>query len=284
MRVSNLWKDYECMDVGDGFKIERFGNYILKRPENSINDTLQITDIKLDGYHSGDMWQHTSLPDTWTMEYQDMKFMLKLHEFKHIGIFPEQASNWDFIRKMGKQHKPKRILNLFGYTGAATIAAAMEDVDEVVHIDALKSAIERTRLNISLNSLDHKLIRTIQEDVMKFLVREKKRGRTYHAIIMDPPTFGRGPKGSMWKIEDDLEPLIDACLDILDKDASYIILNTYSPKLSANDVEMILKKRLKQHNIKGFVDSQDIALPITQKPYTLKQGKTTRWSAHENTL
>ncbi len=284
MRISNEWKDYECLDVAQGYKIERFGSFILKRPESTAHDTPNLLDIHLDGYHSGNEWIYNHLPHTWNLHYKDMKFMLRLHEYKHIGIFPEQATNWDFIRKMGKIHKPKRVLNLFGYTGAATIAAAMEDVEEVVHIDALKSAIERTRANITLNNLDHKVIRTIQEDVMKFLRREKKRNRTYHAIIMDPPTFGRGPQGTLWKIEEHLEPLIDACLDLLDKDASYLIINTYSPKLSAQDVESILKRKLKQHHIKGYVDSQEIALPITGKPYNLVQGKTTRWCAFDNTL
>ena len=285
MRLSKQWNDYECLDIGDGYKVERFGPYILKRPEPSAKGHLTIKNIDFNGVHTGKEWKTHNLPESWILEYKDMKFNLRLHEFKHLGIFPEQATNWDFIREVSKKHnEPLRILNLFGYTGGATIAAAMGNIEEIVHIDALKSAIDRTRENIDLNNLQDKKIRTIQEDVMKFLFREKKRGRTYHGIIMDPPSFGRGPRGDVWKIEEHLEPLIDACLDILDEEAVYIILNTYTTKLSAKWVGDLFSSKLKDRNIKGFIDSQDIGVPVTHKKYPLKLGKTTRWCRYENTL
>lgn len=285
MRVANKWKEYECLDAGEGYKIERFGEYYLKRPEPTMTHRLKTKGIDFNAEYNNNEWIITDLPNAWILNYENMKLNLQLHEFKHLGVFPEQAVNWDFIIEAGKRHhEPIRVLNLFGYTGAATVAAALGNVEEVVHIDALKSAIKKTQENILLNNLSDKKIRTITEDVMKFLIREKKRGRTYHAIIMDPPSFGRGPKGTAWKIEEQLESLINACLDILDKDAIYLMLNTYTTNLSKDEVLKVLKKQFNDRNIThGTFDSQDIGVPITSGG-VLTSGKTTRWCIYEDLL
>ncbi|AMC92641.1 SAM-dependent methyltransferase [Erysipelothrix larvae] len=283
MRLAKDWIEYECIDCGDGMKIERFGPYILKRKEPSWTQPLTNTPFEFNGIHTQHGWETHNLPDTWTIHYKDMAMELKPTEFKHLGIFPEQAVNWDFIRaSIQRANKPLRILNLFGYTGGATIACAMENVEEVVHIDALKSAISRTQENIKLNTLEDKKIRTIVDDVMKFLAREKRRGRTYHGVILDPPSFGRGPNKEIWEIKKDLEPLLNAVNDILDKDVEFIVLNTYSSHITKREVHAIASRIFKP--LKGILDTQHIGVPITLKDKPLILGQTTRWTKHENLL
>ena len=286
MLINKNWTEYEIIDIGEGMKIERFGDFIFKRPEPSVHNKLSVKDIKLDAYFKDGQWIQKDLPDEWVIHYKDMKMMLSPSSFKHLGIFPEQAINWDFIRDVSNKHKePIRVLNLFAYTGGATIAAAMGNVEEVVHIDALRSAINRTQTNIKLNGLEDKTIRTMVDDVLKFLRREKRRGNTYHAIIMDPPSFGRGPKGEVWKIEERLEELIDASLDVLSDDALYLILNTYSAHLSHEDVLKTLKSKFKARHIHhGAFDSHKLAMPVTHNNQTLTLGNTTRWCIYEDLL
>lgn len=286
MLIAKNWSEYEALDIGEGYKIERFGDFIFKRPEPTATGPLTLKDIELDGSFENGKWVHKDLPDSWVINYKNMKLNLSPSSFKHLGVFPEQAVNWDFIQDVSKRHdEPLRILNLFAYTGGATIAAAMGNVEEVVHIDALKSAIKRTQENISLNGLEDKTIRTIVEDVLKFLKREKKRGNTYHAIIMDPPSFGRGPKGEIFKIENEIDALLDAACDILDEKAVYFIVNTYSTNLSHQTVKTILQKKFKKHHIHhGAFDSHQIAVPVKVNNQLLKLGSTTRWSLYEDIL
>lgn len=286
MLTANNWKEYECIEIGEGFKIERFGNFIFKRPEPTATGKLKLKNIELDGTFENGSWEFNNLPDSWVLNYKNMKLNLSPSSFKHLGVFPEQAINWDFIMDANrKADKPLRILNLFGYTGAATIAAAMGNVEEVVHIDSLKSANKRTQENIELNGLSDKKIRTMVDDVLKFLEKEKRRGRTYHGIIMDPPSFGRGPKGEIWKIEDQIDHLINSALDVLDKDAVYVILNTYSTKLSHTTVKTILEKKFRSHKIhKGYFDSHKIGVPVTHGDKNLQLGNTTRWCIYEDLL
>lgn len=282
MKISRQWENYACLDIGDGYKIERFGEWILKRPEPTAGGELTMGIAHFDGEFVNGEWRH-HLPESWILEYKDMKFQLKLSEFKHIGIFPEQALNWDLIRSIHNTHdKPMRILNLFGYTGAATVAAAMGNVEEVVHVDALKSANIRTQENIRLNNLEDKVVRTIVDDVMKFLDREIRRGRTYHGIIMDPPSFGRGPKGEKWKIEDQLDSLIEKAVALLDEEAVFMIINTYTSQLTPDNVLSKFKKQFKPGY--GQFDTNVIGLPIKHKDFVLKAGNTTRWCKYPELL
>lgn len=286
MLIAKKWKDYECIDAGEGVKIERFGDYVFKRPEPSAYGELHSSKHKLDAIFDNKQWIQNNAPDEWVIEYKDMKFNLSTSDFKHLGIFPEQSVNWDFIIEAGKRTvEPMRILNLFGYTGAATIAAAQGNVEEIVHVDALRSSITRTQKNIELNELGDVKIRTIVDDVLKFIQREKRRGRTYHAIIMDPPSFGRGPKGEIWKIDDQIDELLEACLDILDKDAVYLILNTYSAHMSEQTILTILRKKFKMKHIRnGRFDTHEIAIEVNDSEDPLSMGKTTRWCIYEDML
>ncbi len=275
MKIAKNWENYECLDIGEGYKIERFGEYILKRPEPTAGGELDLQMTHFDGEFINGQWEH-HLPESWILEYKDMKFELKLSEFKHLGIFPEQALNWDLIRSIHEKHKePMRILNLFGYTGGATVASAWGNVEEVVHVDALKSANMRTQENLKLNNLEDKHVRTLVDDVLKFIEKEKRRGRTYHGIIMDPPSFGRGPKKEVWKIEEQLETLIQGAVELLDEDAVFLILNTYSRNLTPSYVLRTLKTYFNPED--GKFDSSKIGLPIKNKPFPLKAGNTTRW-------
>ncbi|QIK57117.1 SAM-dependent methyltransferase [Erysipelothrix sp. HDW6A] len=286
MRITNDWKDFEVLDAGNEMKVERYASTIVKRPEPTATWNLSTKHIDIDASFDKAWNIHTKDLNT-QIAYKDLKFLIRGTAFKHTGLFPEQAVNWDWMRSVIQKspHDNLRILNLFGYTGGATIACAKEKkVAEVVHIDALKSLNEWTQENVGLNQLKDKTIRTITEDVMKFLAREKRRGRTYHGIIMDPPSFGRGPKGQRWDIVKQLEPLLRLALEILDKDAIFLVLNTYSTNLSAQSVNTTFSKVLKEFNFPRNIDTQAIGLPITYQDKILRCGQTTRWSFDENLL
>lgn len=283
MRIADEWKDFEIVDAGEGVKIERYQTYFLQRPEVLATANLKKT-IDLDAAFLDNAWHfYHELPDMIPVRYKDMQLITRPTQFKHTGIFPEQAVNWDFARKVLRTHdEPVRILNLFGYTGGATLACAMEEcVSEVVHVDALKSLLKWTQDNVILNQLDHKTIRTIQEDVLKFIQREKRRGRTYHGIIMDPPSFGRGPKGERWTLNELLPGLLEACAAIFDKDGLFVIVNTYSASMSGETVLETLKTYFPSH---GGYDSDAIGLPITRQQTVLHCGYTARWCYDENLL
>lgn len=286
MLLAKNWTDYELLDMGDGMKVERFGDYIFKRVEPNAKGHLRYPDIKPNAVFENGKWTIHSLPLEWHLQYQEMTLSLSLSTFKHLGVFPEQASNWDFIRAVDKTHtEPLKILNLFAYTGASTVMCAMGNVDEVVHIDALKSAIKKTQENLKLNHLEDKKVRTIVEDAIKFLQREKKRGNKYHAILMDPPSFGRGPNKEIWKIEDKLETLFDLALDVLSEDAVYFIVNTYSTHLPHSKVEALLKKKFKEKNIyHGSFSSDELGIPLKDSHDILALGNTTRWCIYDHLL
>lgn len=196
MLKNTNWKDYEIIALENGFKIERFGTVTLKRPE-PLATNKENTTIKVDSVFQDKKWSQDLKP--WIIEYKDLKFHLETGKFKHVGIFPEQADNWDWLRQQLKNKEGAKVLNLFAYKGAATMAAAKESPQEIVHLDALKSALDTAKENAKLNQLEDQKIRYIQDDAIKFLKREIRRERHYTGIIMDPPSFGRGPKGEMWK-------------------------------------------------------------------------------------
>lgn len=278
MRKTEKWQQYELLDAGQGIKIERFNTLLTQRPEPSMLSPLEKPHLQANAIYDKQWSIKPNTPVETILEYDDMKFMIRIEKGKQVGIFPEQAVNWDWMRSViQKSDQPIRILNLFGYTGGATIACAMESIDEIVHIDALKSANNQTKENVILNNLEDKTIRIIQEDALKFLLREKKRGRTYHGIVMDPPSFGRGPNKEQWKIEDHLPQLMEAAVDILDQDALFLSVNTYTSNLSSKSVLNIMNQSLKAHKFALNTHSDNIGMDVQDSHRTLQSGLTTRW-------
>lgn len=277
MRKTRKWQSYELMDAGDHKKVERFNNLVIERPEPQAFWKMKKS-YKLDASFDK-TWTYNNDKDTeTTLTYDDMTFKVAINQGKQVGLFPEQAVNWDWMRTViRKEQRPLRILNLFAYTGGASIACAMENIQELVHIDALKSANTWAKENIALNHLEDKHIRIIQEDAIKFLDREKRRGRTYDAIIMDPPSFGRGPKNEQWKIEDQLDTLLTKAVDLLSDEAVFLALNTYTTNLSSKDVLRVLNDKLHAKNLPLHTHSEEIGLTISASGNSLACGITTRW-------
>ena len=278
MQVSYDWKDYCCLASGDGEKLERWGNVILRRPdpqiiwENSGNSIWHTWD----GYYhrsnkGGGNWEFKKkLPDSWTINYKDLIFKVSPTNFKHTGIFPEQAVNWDYVMDKIKNSDRDdfRVLNLFAYTGCASMAASFAGAAEVVHVDASKGMVEWAKENRDLCGLTNHKIRFIVDDVIKFLEREKRRGRTYHGIIMDPPSYGRGPKGEVWRLEDNLQELLLKSRDVLDEDFSFLLINSYTTGVSPTSLNNILKLTFNNCN----VDTGEIGLPIEENNLILPCG------------
>lgn len=278
MIISRDWKDYKCLASGDGEKLEKWGNVILRRPDPQI--IWPKSDDKLwdnwDGFYhrsnkGGGNWEfRKKLDEYWTVNYKDLKFRVSPTNFKHTGIFPEQAANWDFIIDRIKIDKRDefRVLNLFAYTGCASMAASWAGASEVVHVDAAKGMVEWAKDNRDLCGLTDNKIRFIVDDVIKFLEREKRRGRTYHGIIMDPPSYGRGPKGEVWRLEDNLGELLIKARDVLDKDYSFLLINSYTTGLSQVSLNNILKLTFKDSKI----ETGEIGLPIEENDLVLPCG------------
>ena len=276
--ISDNWKDYKCLSSGDGEKLEKWGNIILRRPDPQIiwsksNNSLWNSWDAF--YHrsnkGGGSWEFKEkLPDSWTINYKDLKFKVSPTNFKHTGIFPEQAVNWDYIMdKISKINKKEiRVLNLFAYTGCATMAAAKAGASEVVHVDASRGMVEWAKENRDLNGLSNHKIRFIVDDVIKFLEREKRRGRTYHAIIMDPPSYGRGPNGEVWKLENNLKELLEKARDVLDDDFSFLLINSYTTGISPISLQNILSLTFKNYS----VETGEIGLPIEENNLILPCG------------
>ena len=254
INLSNKWNDYKCIATGNGEKIERWNNIILRRPDPQIiwnKDKNNPIWNKWDGYYhrsknGGGSWEFKKkLPDYWTVKYNNLTFKVSPTNFKHTGIFPEQATNWDYIidKLNNFDNKNIRILNLFAYTGCATMAAAScNNVDEVVHVDAAKKINDWAKENMHLCNLENKKIRFITDDVIKFLEKEKRRNRTYHAIIMDPPSYGRGPNKEVWRLEDNLDELLQKTKEILDDNFCFVLINSYTTGISPTSLNNILKQ------------------------------------------
>lgn len=278
MKVSNHWQEYSCLASGDGEKIEKWGNIILRRPDPQIIWKKSKDKI----WNEWDAWYHRSnkgggnwefkkdLPSEWKIHYKDLTFKVSPTNFKHTGIFPEQATNWDYVMEKIKTdgRNDFRVLNLFAYTGCATMAASFAGASEVVHVDASKGMIEWAKENMHLCGLNNHKIRFIVDDVIKFLEREKRRGRTYHGIIMDPPSYGRGPKGEVWRLEDNLQELLDKVKDVLDDGFSFLLINSYTTGVSPTSLENILNLTFPHTNI----DTGEIGLPIIENDLVLPCG------------
>lgn len=285
MLYSADWVDYALLDAAHGEKIERWGEYVLRRPdpqaiwqEESDASLWNNTDAF---YHrsksGGGSWEYfKKLPEGWTINYKNLTFNVKPTGFKHTGLFPEQAVNWDFIHDAVKSRKEKmNILNLFAYTGGATVAAASAGAD-VVHVDAAKGMINWAKDNALSSGLGDSYIRYMVDDCVKFVEREIRRGRRYDGIIMDPPSYGRGPKGEIWKFEDELYQLVTKCGQLLSDKPLFFIINSYTTGIShtvvANVTELTVGRRFK-----GKIVSDEIGIPIQRSGLFLPCGATTRW-------
>ena len=284
MRISR-WKDYELIDTSSGERLERWGNVILIRPDPQIiwrtpkNNPLWKNANAI--YHrastGGGAWENLKkIPEIWTISYNGLLFNLKTMGFKHTGIFPEQAVNWDFIvSKIKSIERPLKVLNLFGYTGAATLFAAKAGAT-VCHVDASKGMVGWARENAIISSLAERPIRWIVDDCTKFVLREIRRGNKYDGIIMDPPSYGRGPDGEIWKFEDQIFSLLNLCAEILSDNAEFLILNSYTSGLSPAVMDCILRLTLVK-KLKGYVQSDNIGLPVTDQGFVLPCGSTAIW-------
>lgn len=286
-QVAKNWEDYECIDTGNGEKLERWKDVILRRPDPQtlwpIDSEDKLWKQPHAHYHrsssGGGKWEFKKpVKDFWTINYRHLTFKVSPTGFKHTGLFPEQAANWDWMMdKISNANREIRVLNLFAYTGGATMACASAGASEVVHVDASKGMVSWAKENMTYSHLEDKKIRFIVDDVLKFVAREKRRGRTYHAIIMDPPSYGRGPNGEIWKIEEQLYPLISACLEILDDDPLFFLVNSYTTGFPPTVLNNILKMTVGKKHPNGTISAGEIGLPITRSKTILPCGIYGRW-------
>ena len=282
MIISKDWKDYELIDTSNGEKLERWGDIILRRPDPQIvwNTPMGKEWNKVDGwYHrsnkGGGSWEFfTNVPETWSISYKKLKFVIKPMNFKHTGLFPEQAVNWEWmINKIQNANRPIRVLNLFAYTGGATVACSYAGAS-VCHVDASKRIVAQAKENLTLSGLGNREVRFIVDDVGKFVEREIRRGKKYDAIVMDPPSYGKGSNGEVWDIEKDLYPLILKTLDILSDNPLFYLINSYTAGLAPSVLDNILKLSMKN----GKTSCGEIGLPITKQNIVLPCGIFGRWS------
>lgn len=281
MKIINDFLDYEILDMAKGQKLERWGKYTLSRPDPQIIWSAKTTNLwdNVDAKYirsntGGGVWDiKKNIPPSWTINYKDLKFNVKLMGFKHTGLFPEQAFNWDLVReKIKNAQREIKVLNLFAYTGAITIAALMEGAS-VVHVDSSRGMIEWAKENVKLNNLEDKKVRFLVDDVRKFVKREIRRGNKYDIIIMDPPSFGRGSKNEVWNIENDLDELINDTKKLLSNDPLLFIINSYTTGLS----KIVLENLLILNMPKGNIISEELALPMKDSKLVLPCGVTVRW-------
>ena len=296
MWIADQWKDYEVLDTSDGEKLERWGDYLLVRPDPQV---IWPTEKKHPGwkkpnghYHrsrkGGGSWEFHDLPESWSIRYNagagDLSFRLKPFQFKHTGLFPEQAVNWDWftakIRSAVNDHPGREInvLNLFAYTGGATLAAAKAGA-KVCHVDASKGMVGWAKENAKLSGLSDAPIRWLVDDCVKFVKREIRRGHRYDAIIMDPPSYGRGPGGEVWKIEEAIYELLTLAAQLLDDDSLFFLLNSYTTGLQPATMAYLMSMALREAPAVsgGSVQADEIGLPVTESGLVLPCGASCRW-------
>jgi 23S rRNA (cytosine1962-C5)-methyltransferase len=285
MYIAADWTDYEILDTGNGEKLERWGHVVLRRPDPQVIWPIEREDelwTRVAGhYHrsssGGGHWEmKVQLPERWTIRYGDLAFYIRPTNFKHTGLFPEQAVNWrwamDKIRAAGR---PIRVLNLFAYTGAASVACASAGA-EVCHVDAAKGMVQWAKENLALSGLADRPVRFITDDVFKFVQREQRRGHRYDAIIMDPPSYGRGPNGEMWKLERDLYRFLVSCMDVLSDRPLFFLINSYTAGLSPIVLHNLLTMTLGRR-YGGRISTGEIGLPVTRTGLILPAGILGRW-------
>ncbi len=290
MWIADGWKDYEVIDTSKGEKLERWGEYRLVRPDPQV-----IWDTKRNEkewrrknghYHrskkGGGEWEFFDLPKKWKIHYRDLTFWLQPFSFKHTGLFPEQAVNWDWfssiIKKEVEKGKEVKVLNLFAYTGGATLAAAAAGA-KVTHVDASKGMVNWAKENAAASGLSDAPIRWLVDDCVKFVEREIRRGNHYDAIIMDPPSYGRGPKGEIWKIEESIYPFLQLCTNILTEKPLFFLVNSYTTGLQPAVLTYMMSTVLKPFG--GQVMAEEIGLPVTSNGLVLPCGASGRWSRKE---
>ena len=287
MWVADQWKDYELIDCGWGEKLERWGDKLLVRPDPQA---IWNTPRKHRGWRKpdaryarsssgGGQWADKSVPQRWQVHYKDLTFNVGLMNFKHTGVFPEQAANWDFAREqIQNAGRPVSALNLFAYTGGATIACAAAGAS-VCHVDAAKGMVQWARDNAKTSGLEDRPIRWIVDDCGKFVEREIRRGRKYDAIIMDPPSYGRGPSGEVWKLEENLYSFVELVSGVLSNQPLFVILNSYTTGLAPSVLTYMLQTVI-GGKFGGHTVSDELGLPVTQTGLALPCGATGRWTIH----
>ncbi|MCM1243992.1 MAG: class I SAM-dependent methyltransferase [Roseburia sp.] len=289
MWTADNWQDYEVIDTSAGEKLERWGDYLLVRPDPQViwNTPKKHAGWKKRNAHyhrsskGGGEWEFFDLPDEWSIRYRELTFHLKPFSFKHTGLFPEQAVNWDWFSSIIKESirqnpdRPVKVLNLFAYTGGATLAAAAAGA-QVTHVDASKGMVTWAKENAAASGLGSAPIRWLVDDCVKFVEREIRRGNTYDAIIMDPPSYGRGPKGEIWKIEESIFPFLTLTAQILSKDALFFLLNSYTTGLQPAVLSYMLNAVIVPH-FGGHVQASEIGLPVSANGLILPCGASGRW-------
>ena len=289
MKLANNWKDYKILDMANGQKLESWGGIILSRPDPQIvwseKQFSKLWDKSNAIYHrskqGGGSWEYKkNTPERWTVKYKDLTFNIKLMGFKHTGLFPEQAVNWDYmIDKITNSNRHINVLNLFAYTGGATVACAYAGAD-VVHVDSSKGMVSWAKENIVSSNLEDRYVRFIVDDVIKFVEREIRRGHKYDAIIMDPPSFGRGANGEVWNIEESLFKLIKLCEQVLSDDPLFFLINSYTTGMSPTVLENVLNLTVnKKYN--GLVTSGEVGLKMENSNLILPCGIYGRWEKDE---
>ena len=285
MWIADKWKDYEVIDTSKGEKLERWGDYILVRPDPQVIWDTKRNDPrwkKKNGhYHrsraGGGEWEFFDLPEEWQIGYNELKFNLKPFSFKHTGLFPEQATNWEWFSNLIKNAgRHIKVLILFAYTGGATLSASAAGAS-VTHVDAAKGMVGWSKENAASSNLADRPIRWLVDDCVKFVEREIRRGNKYDAIIMDPPSYGRGPKGEIWKIEDSIFPFIELTMDILSDDPLFYLVNSYTTGLQPAVLTYMLSMTVKK-KYGGEVESSEIGLPVSGNGLVLPCGASGRWS------
>lgn len=284
MWVADQWKEYELLDASDGERLERWGDYILRRPDPQIiwkeTGREQMWN-RADGVYrrsskGGGGWVKNELPPQWNLHYRNLTFVLKPMGFKHTGLFPEQAANWDwFSRLIAEAKRPIRVLNLFAYTGGATVAAAAAGAS-VVHVDAAKGMVAQAKENAALSGLADAPIRYIVDDCKKFVEREIRRGNRYDGIIMDPPSYGRGPSGEIWKIEDSVDALIGLSAALLSDNPLFFLINSYTTGLSPLAMQYILGRKVAAR-FGGTMESGELGLRVSATGLCIPCGSSARW-------
>ena len=286
MWLADKWQDFEVIDCSKGEKLERWGKYYLVRPDpQAIWDTPRRNAHWNDrngryrrSETGGGSWDKGNLPEMWKINYGELTFNVKPMNFKHTGLFPEQAANWDWaMDKIRKAGRPISVLNLFGYTGAATGACAKAGAS-VCHVDAAKGMVAWGKDNAAASGLSDAPIRWIIDDCAKFVEREIRRGRRYDAIIMDPPSYGRGPGGEVWKLEQNLWPFVSLCAGVLSDDPLFVLINSYTTGLSASVLSYVTESIFTK-KFGGSSDAQELGLPVTDSGLWLPCGASCRWSA-----
>lgn len=278
------WQDYELLDCGGGEKLERWGSQILVRPDPQA---IWFTPKNHKGWKTytgrycrsstgGGHWDNKSMPERWSVKYKDLTFQLKPMNFKHTGIFPEQATNWDFARsQIQGARRPISVLNLFAYTGGATVACAAAGA-KVCHVDAAKGMVSWAKENAKSSGLEDAPIRWIVDDCIKFVEREIRRGRTYDGIILDPPSYGRGPSGELWRMEDNLYPFMELVGKLLSDEPLFVILNSYTTGLAPSVATYVLETVLTPR-FGGHTESQELGLLVKETGLHLPCGASGRW-------